>query len=92
MVGTIFAGKIGCPKACTHEYVPVCGTDGDDYKMFGNECSMEAEICKTNRGIKFAMKFSYLQLFSLVLFICVLFLEFHQTNDADCPDYADYMK
>ena len=36
----------GCRKACPHIYDPVCGTDGETYKVFASECTMEDYNCQ----------------------------------------------
>jgi len=34
-----------CPKICPLNYVPTCGFDGQNYKIFSNTCEMEATNC-----------------------------------------------
>ena len=43
--------KPGCPMPCTHDYHPVCGTDGETFKVFGNECSLRASHCDDDKGM-----------------------------------------
>lgn len=74
-------------------YEPVCATNGDTNKVFGNECSMRAANCYASKGN------GIVQLIRFGVFpkiknwnILSAFSEYAVTNDADCPDYADYMK
>ncbi|CAD7084592.1 unnamed protein product [Hermetia illucens] len=34
-----------CPLACTEIYTPTCGYDGNEYKVFGNKCALQAYNC-----------------------------------------------
>lgn len=60
MIGqTAAENKPGCPVACTYIYEPVCATNGDTNKVFGNECSMRAANCYSTKG-KFIFPFTFL--------------------------------
>ncbi|XP_055376137.1 ovoinhibitor-like [Condylostylus longicornis] len=41
--------KVACEKPCTFEYMPVCGTNGEQTKLFGNKCVMENEHCNDHK-------------------------------------------
>ncbi|CAD7084924.1 unnamed protein product [Hermetia illucens] len=38
-----------CPTMCPMVYNPVCATDGNTSKIFGNQCEMNVANCKSNR-------------------------------------------
>lgn len=39
-----------CDIACPYFYFPVCGTDGQNYKVFSNDCFMGRQSCLERRG------------------------------------------
>lgn len=39
-----------CDLACPFIYFPVCGTDGQTYKVFSNDCSMGRQSCLDGKG------------------------------------------
>ena len=41
---------LGCPTFCTTHYLPVCGSDGNNYS---NVCSLQSASCRNQKGIKF---------------------------------------
>ncbi|XP_055376138.1 ovoinhibitor-like [Condylostylus longicornis] len=38
-----------CEKPCTREYNPVCGTNGEESKVFANPCMLNNEHCNDNK-------------------------------------------
>lgn len=41
-----------CDIWCSYIYDPVCGTDGQNYKMFASKCFMDRQSCLENKGKK----------------------------------------
>jgi hypothetical protein len=39
-----------CQEICTEEYTPLCASNGDDLKTFGNLCELERYNCQNNAG------------------------------------------
>lgn len=42
--------SIKCDMWCPYIYFPVCGTDGEIYKVFSNECFMDRQSCLDKKG------------------------------------------
>lgn len=59
-----------CEKPCNRMLLPVCGTDGEHYKMFSNPCELENQHCADGKCkyFKYCSIFSTIKINLLLLF------------------------
>ena len=39
-----------CQEWCTEEYTPLCASNGENLKTFGNNCELTRYNCQNNEG------------------------------------------